>query len=106
MLIYLLWLPIALEIKTRCLRSGIVTTVAQGTAVARVPSLAWELSHAMGVAKKKKKKKEYKKPILAPRKNQKTPVTNLSGNTPLPPNPLFGERTPPPPWLLTAASEC
>ena len=36
--------------------SGIVTAVAQVTAVLRVPPLAQELPHAMGSAKKKKKK--------------------------------------------------
>ena len=36
----------------------VVTAVAQVFAVVRVQSLAWELLHAMGEAKKKKKKKK------------------------------------------------
>ena len=36
---------------------GVVTTVAWEAAVVQVPSLAWELPHALGAAKKKKKKK-------------------------------------------------
>ena len=37
-----------------------VTTVAQVTAEAQVQSLAWELSHAEGVAKKNQKKRNWK----------------------------------------------
>ena len=37
--------------------SGVVTAVAQVTAVVQVPSLAQELPHVLGVAKKKKKKR-------------------------------------------------
>ena len=43
------------------LRTSVVTEAAQGTAVAWVPSLAWELFHAASTAKKKKKKKKKKK---------------------------------------------
>ena len=42
------------------LRICIIFAVAVVTAVAQVPSLIWELSHAVGVAKKKKKKSSSK----------------------------------------------
>lgn len=37
--------------------SSNVTAVAQAAAVACVPSLAWELTHAVGMAEKERKKK-------------------------------------------------
>ena len=40
--------------------SGIAAAVAQVAAGTQFPSLALELSHAMGAAKKKKRKKEKK----------------------------------------------
>ena len=42
--------------------SSLVTAVALVTVVAQVGSLAWELPHAIGVAKKKKKKTYLKLP--------------------------------------------
>ena len=42
---------------------GVVTTVAWEAAVVQVPSLAWELPHALGAAKKKKKKKRQFIPV-------------------------------------------
>ena len=41
--------------------SGIVTAVAKFAAVVPVQSLAWELPHAMGVAKKKKRERKKKR---------------------------------------------
>ena len=38
--------------------SSVVTTVAWVATVGRVPSLAWELPHAVDVARKKEKEKE------------------------------------------------
>ena len=40
--------------------SGIVSAVALVAAVVRVQSLAWEHSHAVGVAKKRKKQQDKK----------------------------------------------
>ena len=37
-----------------CKRTGIVTALAWVTAVMGVPSLAWEIPHAVGAAKNKK----------------------------------------------------
>ena len=45
------------------LRSGVVTEVAQVTAVANVPSLALELPHAAGVAKKETKQNKTESEI-------------------------------------------
>ena len=41
--------------------SGFVTVAAWVTAMAQVQSLAWEFTHAAGVAKRKKKKKKKRK---------------------------------------------
>jgi len=40
------------NVKNRSLRSSIVTVVALVTAVAWIQSLAWELPHAVGMAKR------------------------------------------------------
>ena len=42
------------------LRSSVVTTVAQTAVVVQVPSLAWELPCALGMAKKRKERKKNK----------------------------------------------
>ena len=44
--------------------SCVFTTVALVTAVAQLQSLAWELPHAAGVAKRKKEKKREREPEI------------------------------------------
>ena len=54
--------------------SGIVTAMAQVAAVVPVGSLAWELLHTVGAAKKKKKDVYHLIPELKLTKRQKQPT--------------------------------
>ena len=58
------------------LGSAIVTVVARVTAVVWVPSLTWELSHAVGVAKTKPQSRQPKEPHVSEK-----PTGHLGGAT-------------------------
>ena len=56
--------------------SGVVTAVAQDATVGRVPSLAWELPFAMGVAKKNLLKSIDISPGLHPQPPRSLPTVD------------------------------